>query len=268
MAGARRKQSAARIQKVHVQRESQVTRENVFLFVPNLIGYTRVILAAISLYYMRGNPRVCTVLYCVSCILDAFDGKLARMLQQSTRFGAVLDMVTDRCTTACLLCYLTAAYPNFALIFQGLVTLDFSSHYIHMYSSLVSGSTSHKKVDSKTSRILALYYTNTRVLFVLCAANELFFLCLYLMAFYTRPLGLNIASLFPSALFDWVTADKMSWQFKLVYETIPSLTWPQIVGAISFPMCAVKQVINGVQFWKAAKVLADMDVQDRSRRRM
>ena len=38
MAGARRKQSAARIQKVHVQRESQVTRENVFLFVPNLIG--------------------------------------------------------------------------------------------------------------------------------------------------------------------------------------------------------------------------------------
>ena len=54
------------------------------------------ILAAISLYYMRGNPRVCTVLYCVSCILDAFDGKLARMLQQSTRFGAVLDMVTDR----------------------------------------------------------------------------------------------------------------------------------------------------------------------------
>ena len=107
-----------------------------------------------------------------------------------------------------------------------------------------------------------------RVLFVLCAANELFFLCLYLMAFYTRPLGLNIASIFPSALFDWVTADKMSWQFKLVYETIPSLTWPQIVGAISFPMCAVKQVINGVQFWKAAKVLADMDVQDRSRRRM
>jgi len=46
---------------------------------------------------MRDNPRLCTVLYLVSCILDAFDGKMARLLNQSTRFGAVLDMVTDRC---------------------------------------------------------------------------------------------------------------------------------------------------------------------------
>ena len=128
------------------------------------------ILAAISLYFMRENPKVCTVLYCISCLLDAFDGMFARMLNQSTRFGAVLDMVTDRCTTACLLCFRTATYPSYALLFQGLVTLDFSSHYIHMYtyvrhaahnSTLVSGSSSHKKVDSKTSRILSLYYTNT-----------------------------------------------------------------------------------------------------------
>ena len=60
-------------------------------------GYARIIIAAISLYYMRDNPRLCTVLYLVSCILDAFDGKMARLLNQSTRFGAVLDMVTDRC---------------------------------------------------------------------------------------------------------------------------------------------------------------------------
>lgn len=87
-------------------RESKTVKphENVFLFVPNLIGtsmvftsgYARVVLAAISLYYMRGNPRLCTVLYCISCMLDAFDGMFARMLDQSTKFGAVLDMVTDR----------------------------------------------------------------------------------------------------------------------------------------------------------------------------
>ena len=34
---------------------------------------------------MRNNPRLCTVLYLVSCILDAFDGKMARLLNQSTR---------------------------------------------------------------------------------------------------------------------------------------------------------------------------------------
>lgn len=45
-------------------------------------GYTRVILAALSLYFMRGNPKVCTVLYGISCLLDAFDGMAARALGQ------------------------------------------------------------------------------------------------------------------------------------------------------------------------------------------
>lgn len=108
--------------------------ENVFLFVPNLIGYARVILAGVALYEMPTHPKACTVAYGISCLLDAVDGQAARALGQSSKFGAVLDMVTDRCTTACLLCYLASAYPNWALLFQFLITLDFASHYIHMYS--------------------------------------------------------------------------------------------------------------------------------------
>lgn len=77
--------------------------ENVFLFWPNIIGYWRIVLAIASLYYMNLHPRTCSLLYSVSCLLDALDGYAARYLDQSTRFGAVLDMVTDRCTTACLL---------------------------------------------------------------------------------------------------------------------------------------------------------------------
>jgi CDP-diacylglycerol--inositol 3-phosphatidyltransferase len=38
-----------------------------------------------------------------------------------------------RCTTSCLLCYLSSAYPDYALAFQFLIALDFSSHYMHMY---------------------------------------------------------------------------------------------------------------------------------------
>ena len=68
--------------------------------------------------------------------------------------------LTFSCTTSCLLCFLTAAYPRAAIIFQGLITLDFSSHYIHMYASLTTGGQSHKKVDEKRSRLLHLYYTN------------------------------------------------------------------------------------------------------------
>lgn len=39
-----------------------------------------------------------------------------------------------RCTTACLLCFLSSVYPTYSMLFMFLITLDFSSHYIHMYS--------------------------------------------------------------------------------------------------------------------------------------
>ena len=119
-------------------------------------------LALASLYYMPLHPRTCSILYSVSCLLDALDGYAARYFEQSTRFGAVLDMVTDRCTTACLLVFLSSAWPRWALLFQGLISLDLASHYIHMYATLVMGGTesSHKDVDKSRSWILNLYYTN------------------------------------------------------------------------------------------------------------
>ena len=155
--------------------------ENIFLFWPNIIGnppknpiphradtnklppgYLRIVLALGSLYYMPLHPRTCTILYSVSCLLDALDGYAARYFSQSTRFGAVLDMVTDRCTTACLLVFLASAFPRWSILFQGLISLDLASHYMHMYATLVMGGSggSHKKVDRSRSYILNLYYTN------------------------------------------------------------------------------------------------------------
>ena len=46
---------------------------------------------------MSYHPKYCTWAYVVSCLLDAVDGQAARALQQTSKFGAVLDMVTDRC---------------------------------------------------------------------------------------------------------------------------------------------------------------------------
>lgn len=99
---------------------------------------------------MSYHPIYCTITYSVSCLLDAVDGQVARARGETSKFGAVLDMVTDRfvlnsiaistvtdvyhsCTTSCLLCYLAIAYPTWAILFQFLIALDFSSHYMHMY---------------------------------------------------------------------------------------------------------------------------------------
>jgi len=125
-------------------------------------GYTRVVLAIVSLYFMPLHPRRCSFLYSISCLLDALDGYAARRWQQSTKFGAVLDMVTDRCTTTCLLVFLSTAKPGWSMVFQLLISLDFASHYMHMYATLAMGGSgqSHKNIDEKRSKIMHLYYTN------------------------------------------------------------------------------------------------------------
>ncbi|KAF8136694.1 CDP-alcohol phosphatidyltransferase-domain-containing protein [Boletus edulis] len=216
---------------------AQTYSENVFLFVPNLIGYARVILAGLSLHFMSYHPKYCTIAYCISCLLDAVDGQAARALGQTSKFGAVLDMVTDRCTTSCLLCYLSSAYPNFALVFQFLIALDFSSHYMHMYSSLVTGSRSHKLVKSDVSRILWYYYNDSRTLFCMCAGNEMFFVSLYLMKWVHTPIS---------------------------FAHLSSFTWPQILALVSFPVCLAKNIINLVQLWKASKILVGVDLAERA----
>jgi len=216
---------------------AQTYSENVFLFVPNIIGYTRVIMAVLSLHYMSYHPIYCTLLYSISCLLDAVDGQAARALGQTSKFGAVLDMVTDRCTTSCLLCYLSSAYPTCAILFQLLIALDFSSHYMHMYSSLVTGSTSHKLVTSDVSRILWMYYNDSRTLFFVCAGNELFFVSLYLIKWTTTPIGL---------------------------AGLGDLTYPQFMALLTFPIFAIKNIINVVQLWKASKILVGVDLAERA----
>ncbi|KAH9813889.1 CDP-alcohol phosphatidyltransferase-domain-containing protein [Melampsora americana] len=212
------------------------TDENIFLFVPNLIGYSRIILAAVSLHYMSYHPKYCTIAYLISQLLDAVDGQAARALGQTSRFGAVLDMVTDRCTTSCLLCFLSSVYPTWAIMFQSLIALDFASHYIHMYSSMVAGSKSHKTVSKKQSRILHSYYTNSNTLFIFCACNEIFFVCLYLAHWY-KPI---------------IHSD-------LTFH----LTWPELMAILMFPICFGKQLINVIQFWKASKLLVLFDQEER-----
>ncbi|KAL8711230.1 MAG: hypothetical protein Q9220_004375 [cf. Caloplaca sp. 1 TL-2023] len=269
--------------------------ENIFLFYPNIIGYSRIILAIASLYYMPLHPRTCSLLYSVSCLLDALDGVAARHFNQSTRFGAVLDMVTDRCTTSCLLVFLSSAFPRWALLFQGLISLDFASHYMHMYATLAMGSSgqSHKKIDQSRSRLLHLYYNNRvreialnlqffltneelqTVLFIFCALNELFFIALYLLSFSSPILSPSLlptdhipgASSQPaspshpaSTLF---AAPGSAWAMELARANKMDSFWPWVIAGISFPVMAGKQILNVVQLVKASKWLAEGDIEAR-----
>ncbi|KAK2986113.1 hypothetical protein RJ640_024612 [Escallonia rubra] len=51
-------------------------------------------------------------------------------------FGAALDMVIDRISTACLLIILSQAYRP-GLVFLSLLALDIASHWLQMYKYLI-----------------------------------------------------------------------------------------------------------------------------------
>ncbi|EKD13991.1 cdp-diacylglycerol-inositol 3-phosphatidyltransferase [Drepanopeziza brunnea f. sp. 'multigermtubi' MB_m1] len=256
----------------HAPAKEEQPHENIFLFYPNVIGYVRIVLAFASLYYMPLHPRTCSLLYSISCLLDALDGYAARYFEQSTRFGAVLDMVTDRCTTACLLVFLSSAWPRWALLFQGLISLDLASHYVHMYASLVMGGTdtSHKKVDKSRSYILNLYYTN----------KAIFFIALYLLSF-SSPLlspsllqvsnngtGASGASLQPgnpsnpSASFLFANPHSAG-ALELARANKMDSFIPWVIAGVSFPVMFGKQIINVVQLVKASNWLAEGDMEMR-----
>ncbi|KAH8700576.1 phosphatidylinositol synthase [Talaromyces proteolyticus] len=223
--------------------------DNVFLLIPNLIGYMRIGLAVSSLYFMPIHPRTCTVLYSVSCLLDAVDGMAARKFNQASQFGAVLDMTIDRCTTSCLLVFLAVTYPQWSILFQCLISLDFSSHYMHMYATLAMGAAnqSHKNMDENRPWVMRIYYSNTNVLFVVCLFNELFFIALYLLSFST-----NVPS--------WIQPQSMEMRSRAFDSTVP---WTLMCVSAVFML--FKQYVNVVQMVEACKWIAEGDAERRKR---
>ncbi|KAI9838056.1 MAG: hypothetical protein M1819_006211 [Sarea resinae] len=250
-------------------------KENIFLFYPNLIGYARIFLAISSLYYMPLHPRTCSILYSVSCLLDALDGVAARHFHQSTRFGAVLDMVTDRCTTACLLVFLSSAWPRWAILFQGLISLDLASHYMHMYATLSMGESgqSHKSVDEERSWVLKQYYSNNKVLFLFCALNELFFIALYLLSFSSPMLSPSLLQPVPQSTqpgnpshpdpVSLFANPHSAGALELARANKMDSKLPWTILVISAPIMAGKQIINVIQLCKAASWLAEGDRETR-----
>jgi CDP-diacylglycerol--inositol 3-phosphatidyltransferase len=161
----------------------------VYLFVPNLIGYVRVVLMFVGYAYALPGGRlghdhtVTIAAYMFAQLLDVADGHAARMLNQSSKFGAVLDMVTDRTSTTCFCIILAQLYPEYTMAFVGLVALDMFSHWFHMYTSVLVGQTSHKVVDHW---LLRMYYWRPW-LFLVCSGTESWYMCLYTLKFTSGP---------------------------------------------------------------------------------
>lgn len=88
-------------------------------------------------------------------------------------------MVTDRCSTAGLLFILAHLYPAKSIYFLYILLLDFSSHWMHMYSSRGH----HKTGLHERNFLLRVYYGCYPLFGYCCVGSEVFYMLLYILAF-------------------------------------------------------------------------------------
>ena len=201
------------------------TARDVLLYAPNVIGYVRVgcALSAFGLMiYQPDRWLLALHLYVAAFAGDLFDGLIARSLDQCSSYGGLLDMVTDRCSTAGLLYVLAGEYGGgahwnstmggrdggegnggggggwvdplgpaaglggpapYRALFLLLLLLDVASHWCQMHSTLALGR--HHKSDegnSDRSPLVAWYYRHYWFFGYCCVGAEFTYVALYGMA--------------------------------------------------------------------------------------
>jgi CDP-diacylglycerol--inositol 3-phosphatidyltransferase len=232
---------------------------SVWLYVPNLIGYVRVaaLLAAVLCATDAALTAPFLALYAASYLLDAVDGPAARRLGQTSRFGAVLDMVTDRVATALLLCLLAHAAAADARHAHAsgwllLLLLDVAAHWVQMYAAGAAGAASHKALPDEPP--LLTWYYRRHNLFAVCLLSEAHLVLALLLArgrgaLEALPLPLLGAPLAPWAAWG-VDADCST--------TLAAWAW-----AATAPVCALKQVISLVHLVRASQRVVALDTEER-----
>ncbi|KAG2291037.1 hypothetical protein Bca52824_037706 [Brassica carinata] len=210
---------------------------SVYLYIPNIVGYVRVILNCIAFAVCFSNKTLFSLLYFFSFCCDAVDGWCARKFNQVSTFGAVLDMVTDRVSTACLLVILSQIYRP-SLVFLSLLALDIASHWLQMYSTFLSGKTSHKDVKDSTSWLFRLYYGNRMFMGYCCVSCEVLYIILFLIAKNHTENLMNV-----------------------VVESLTQFSPLSLLLALSIFGWSIKQIINVIQMKTAADVCVLYDIE-------
>ncbi|GFR41771.1 hypothetical protein Agub_g2530 [Astrephomene gubernaculifera] len=238
---------------------------NVYIYVPNLIGYARVAAALYAFGVAFTSPVHTVAAYFLSFVCDELDGRFARMLNQTSTLGAVLDMVTDRLATTGLLLVVTMMYPQLHVACISLIFLDIFSHWFQMYASLAVGATTHKDVRSK-SWLVRTYYSSRLFMGYCCVSCEVLYLVVYaskwpqLMGL-VLPLPGGAALTLPQQL---ASSAPVLLRFTSPSGGLPLMT---LFGLLALPGFLTKQICNCVQLRTAADQLIAFDAQKLQKQR-
>eukprot|EP01032_Pedospumella_encystans_P021763 gene21763-24679_t len=201
-----------------------LTTKDVLLFYPNLIGYLRFAFMLASFAFAHTNWKVSIGFYFAAFFGDVVDGYVARAFNQCSKFGGVLDMVTDRVSTCGLLVVLAQFYPLYSFWFTFLIVLDITSHWFHVMSVTAH----HKSTEALAHRnaLLRWYYSIYPLFGYCCVGTEFYYILLYVHHFFPHP---------------------------YVY---------QAMVYVCLPACVLKQIVNVIQMASAAEAMAEVDAKE------
>jgi CDP-diacylglycerol--inositol 3-phosphatidyltransferase len=232
---------------------------NIWLYVPNLIGYTRIVFAIYALFISLRSPVQCMLLYFASFVCDELDGRFARLLNQTSTLGAVMDMVTDRMATTGLLLILAVLYPQLLLLFLALIFLDIFSHWFQMYATLLVGAISHKDTAS-SSWLVRTYYQHRFFMGFCCVCCEVLYLAAYGLPF-PGPRSITVFG---------GMGVQLPAQLGQLLPSLHLVVGPQgisvlaLLALIALPGSVVKQICNWAQLRTSASVLVAHDMRKRA----
>ena len=99
---------------------------------------------------------------------------VARKLDQTSRFGAALDMISDRTSCATVYMILSMLFKEiyFSYLFIFCFLLDFGSHFLQFCSSALMKSESHKGKNEKENFLVNFYYNNVPFFMMIVVCSE------------------------------------------------------------------------------------------------
>ncbi len=94
---------------------------------PNHLSYSRIVigltLAVLLLFFNANDSILIITLFCIGVLTDLFDGSIARGLNKTTEFGAMLDPLADRILILPIAIYSLYGTQKWLLLFLFLVEI-------------------------------------------------------------------------------------------------------------------------------------------------
>eukprot|EP01029_Cantina_marsupialis_P029123 TRINITY_DN779829_c0_g1_i1.p1 TRINITY_DN779829_c0_g1~~TRINITY_DN779829_c0_g1_i1.p1 ORF type:complete len:225 (+),score=36.08 TRINITY_DN779829_c0_g1_i1:59-733(+) len=138
---------------------------NVFLFVPNVIGYFRLLLVGVAgvTFTLDSFSIWSPICIIVSNILDLFDGIAARKLNQTSVFGQYFDIVIDNIART-FSWIVVANHWNEYRLFSVLAVFLSSIEWLTMFSTQMTAefqkSGHWKEMETKTPKFIQMMFKN------------------------------------------------------------------------------------------------------------